>query len=97
MFSTCMGFTLQYSPTLSLSLRCGAMMIMKLSFYADDRTNLVLNMKYGRKDCTDGPYEDAADAYPNPHNGFDTTTEYFKTEFNLTSNETIALLGTYIT
>ena len=53
-------------------------------------------MKYGRTDCnSDGNPDDssAADVYPNPHNNYQVTTEYFANEFGLTPNQTIALLG----
>ncbi|XP_067949008.1 putative ascorbate peroxidase [Watersipora subatra] len=64
---------------------------------AGDADSLLLNMVYGRKDCdSEAPNQRSpTDLYPSPQHGFNDTTEYFATEFGLTSSETVALLGAH--
>ena len=67
-----------------------------LLFIAEDADSLNLNMVYGRKDCNNvNPDQRAEDEYPAPHRNFSDTTDYFGSQFQLTPNETIALLGTF--
>ena len=59
-----------------------------------DKAKLNLLMKYGRLDCnTEEPNQTASDSYPNPHNNYSVTTGYFNSEFQLSADETVALLG----
>jgi len=52
-------------------------------------------MKFGRQDCNaDHPNQIApTDKYPSPHGTYAMSTDFFKAEFGLTANETVALIG----
>ena len=60
-----------------------------------DKAKLNLLMKYGRLDCNaEEPNQTASeDSYPNPHNNYSVTTAYFNSEYQLSADETVALLG----
>ena len=63
-------------------------------YVAKDGDSLLLNMVYGRKDCSeDTAIEKTTDQYPSPHGDYNSTTGYFGRQFGLTADETVALLG----
>ena len=63
--------------------------------YPRDGTFKTENYTFGRKDCKTSPHEVEEHNYPNPRKGWSHIYEHFgpSSNFNLTINETVALIG----
>jgi catalase (peroxidase I) len=69
---------------------------MALSLPPDcEKPTPTLSIKYGRKDCPTSPVAIANHDFPNPHGNLTHVLTFFRDEFNMTTRQTVAIIGAH--